>query len=217
MEFQRLGQHWRYSDQCEYPEPDQRQDKIIKGLVMSDASVERGGENPSMEIQTVTKEFARWIDSELGSLSSGVKERPAASNRPESKNEIVAVRLWSNPNLRKYSEWYSSGEKRFPEDIDLSPLTVKVWYCGDGHLGWSGHYTTKASPGFGVTNESDRLEFLSQKFREVGFNTRTEERGIVVIDRDEIADFFDWLGKPLPGFECKWQFNNPDKYKELQQ
>ena len=32
-----------------------------------------------------------------------------------------------------YNKWYGSGKKKVPEDLELTPLLIAVWFCDDGH------------------------------------------------------------------------------------
>jgi len=205
-EYKSVGQHYQQNESCTYPDITDRQRKIITGLLMGDATMERNGINPALVAYNKNSVFQGWVWQELKGLRSRVMKN---------SNDVWCVRTWSHPGLQEWAGWYKSGDKRFPEELNLTPLIAKVWYCCDGGLSFGGHYTTHATPSFGVTNEKDRLDFIKSLFDDVPVQVRTESRGIVAISADDRDSFLEWMGDPLPGFEYKWENSDVDKYKSL--
>lgn len=193
-----LIQHIRYSD-CPEPSLSDRQREIVEGLLMSDGCVGETG----LKVEMITKEFIEWIDDEMGIFSTGVSHREVED---KNRNDTWIVRLRNFSDIQDYKDWYSTGEKQFPDELVLTPLMTKVWYCGDGT--WDGR------PCFAVTNENAREDFVRNLFEKKEFETiwyskeskkeNEKKYARVTISQHQTRDFLDWMGEPLPGFDYKW-------------
>lgn len=210
--FDRIGTHWRYNPDHR-PSFSAEQREIVTGLLMGDGYIDTRRGNPYLVVNMITEEYLQYLHNTFENFSKGVvldktAEECAIYNGGdvENYNEIYSWRSCSHPELSEWSNWYSSGEKVWPDDIELTPTVLKHWYVGDGHL-------NKSSGGIEltVTNERGNRQKVQQYFSNAGLpvggwweNTtgRTETRmywngG----DRDKL---FEYMGNPLPGFEYKW-------------
>lgn len=192
-EENRIGYHW--SMRCDPPSLDHRQEQIVTGLMMGDASATS---NQQVVCGMTTEEFLEWVDDEMGLVSTGCRFYRSAEEVPMATKDIYRLTLRNIPDIQKFSYWYDSGQKRFPEDLELTPLIAKVWYACDGSLlgGQEGY------PSFGVTNELDRSEFLIALMDGIGFESTVTGQSLMIYETEE---FLDWMGDPVPGFEYKWK------------
>lgn len=222
--FKAFSQHWRQSD-CEYPSLSEKQKEILKGIVMGDGYVDCRHDNPYVKCKMITEEYLEYIDKQFGILSNGVdfvataeeqaKQNRKSGNRPNAKTEnysdVYEWRSRSLPELGMFDSWYSSGEKVWPEDIELTPTVLKHWYVGDGH--WYDNARNKMIQ-IGLSKEVDNRKKIESMFsRGPGIeidNWKVTERKegwtdcTVEFYGESSERLFDYMGEALPGFEYKW-------------
>jgi len=124
--FDHLGKHTSNSN-CNLPELTNRQQRIVTGVLMGDGTITKKSSGTcEFAVGMVTERFIQWLQSELQPFSSKLMVK-------ETENKDI-YRLTTTPH-EKFSElrgWYSSGQKRFPNDLELDPLILKMWYVTDG-------------------------------------------------------------------------------------
>jgi len=209
-EYAQISNHWRQSD-CEYPTIDQETMGMLRGLLMGDGHIK----NRYMSVTSVTEPFLEWLDSELGVLSNGhtlsataselaERNRHAGYNVNEDNyNDQHVFRTVSHPEIGEMRDvWYGTGEKRFPDDLELTPTTARMWYVTDGHYADS---RGKRRPlvSFAVSNEDHRGAYLRSLFAQQGFDATLSGHSLR-LSADHSEKFLNWIGKPVPGFEYKW-------------
>lgn len=195
-EYINIGRHWS-DGACDHPPISNRQHEIITGLLLGDGYINRDDANPRLIVETVCEPFMQWIDAELGILTTGVREQ---NRKTLSDSSVYRVLSRRHPGLNEYADWYSSGKKELPTDIELTQLTGNVWYCCDGHLESYGqnHGITLAA-GKKISQRELVLQLLADK----GIHPRFDGHGLR-FNVAEAAKFLEWIGDPLPGFEHKW-------------
>jgi hypothetical protein len=226
-EYKSIGLHWAKSD-CDYPELSNFQGDVLTGLLLGDGSINSNngdGCNPRMECSMVTKEYLDYLNSDVFPiLGTGVTlTRTAEESFEQIKSrdfrtytdssnysDVYRFRTRKLPELKKFLSWYDSGEKVFPENIELSPTVLKHWYCGDGHYRGAGgsKYIT-----INVSNEVNNKQKIESMFSNIGlpvhsWNISERSDGSVVasiyFSTYTTDDFFDYIGDSLPGFGYKW-------------
>jgi hypothetical protein len=161
---------------------------------MSDASIpDDGNDRLRLEVEMKNREFLEWLDSELPEFSTGVRESG-------DYYRLSTIRAPCFTQIR--NEWYNE-QKRFPE-IDVSPLQMKMWYVGDGHI-----QETSGRPriAIGCSNEFDRQQMLSSLFETFGVSPSYYSEA-AWLSADETEQFLDYIGDPVAGFENKWRNAN---------
>lgn len=216
-EYEQLGKHWAVGS-CDYPNLTSRQMEIVTGMVMGDGYIHNHstGKNPHFRTNMTNRRFLEWLDSELGCFSKGVSLAKTAQQsadsakkagfvpdaREENFSDQYYVKSVTLPCLQQFGDWYGTGNKRFPADIELTPLITKVWYCCDGCYF---HSDRENNPrlSIGVSNEIERSDFLKGLFRDI-----TGEPGLysdsLVFNGDQAGKLLEYMGEPLPGFKYKW-------------
>lgn len=112
--------------------------------------------------------------------------------------------------LSIYKQWYPDGKKIIPRDLDLTPLTLRQFYIGDGSLrkkkGCRPHVTL-ATCGFSIPDTNWIIERLIKlKFRA----TRQPARNIIAISTYSAKNFLDYISDcPVKCYQYK--FNYEDK------
>jgi hypothetical protein len=222
-EYKHIGQHWHFSP-SHRPEITSKQHEIITGLLMGDGSCSVKGKNPHIKIDSITEEYLREIETVFGPLSNGVNLHTTGDEqygmigdggfdgaKKENFNDQYRFSTSSHPEFKQYRDWYSSGKKVWPDNIELTPTVLKHWYCGDGSMKKSG-----TSRGFTISlaNERKNRGKVSSYFTDVDLpepnRWRVSERkdGSLKCDAEwnvkESKLLWDYIGKPPSGFEYKW-------------
>lgn len=223
-EYQRLGRHW-YG--CGFPEISDRQYELVKGLLMGDGNIDYHGKNPSFRMSNSNEEFIHYVSDGLQWLAYKPFLRHTAEELAERNKEAgmtvvdggkhykdqYFIEGVSHPELTPFSEWYRSGEKKYPEDLELSPLALKMWYCCDGGITWMND-KSHASVRIMCMNESDFPEFLESLLGQLGIES-TAADGKIIVMKDSHEDFFDVMGEAPSGMEYKWERDDYTKYEEM--
>lgn len=224
--FAKLGVHWARGG-CDYPLPSEHIDQVLTGLYMGDGSLAaHDSENPYMRWNNKNKRFLEYLDDMLGWLTTGVRlkkdSEQAASERlcrypewdmrAENFNAIYATRTRRLPYFRKFKNWTSSGKKRYPSDLELTPTVAKYWYVSDGTVNWMRSYSARIA--FACQNEQDRGEFIIELFEQAGFEV-SQNRHMFYLSVEDSKRFLSWLGDAVPGFEYKWEIESRSRYESL--
>lgn len=225
-EFKVIGSHWSSTSDCTHPSFDDRQREIIVGLMMGDGSIQTNDYgNPLLQANMVSENYLKFIDDEFGIFGNGVSLKHTAeesakvardsgfSPNADEKN-YSDMYYWSSmrhPELYEFYSWYSSGEKVWPENINLTPTTLKHWYCGDGSLSTHGsHKNIRIS----MTNELDNKDKIDSMFKRSSIpkpsnyirNERDDGRVdySITFTKEQSDKLLEYMGEPLPDFEYKW-------------
>lgn len=193
------------------------------GCVMGDGNINTAQKNPKLYVDNTNIPFLEWIDTELKEISLGVdcyqtgkeaerkaKELGKYEVNSGQRSDMYRLRTIAHPQIQEFEEWHSSGEKIFPEDIELTPLLAKIWYCCDGGISWGN------SPyvGISIHNELERKENIINSFENIGFSPKVSGPNLH-FTKEESREFLEWLGQPLPGMEYKWEFDDSEEYFSL--
>lgn len=195
---------------------DEELQEMLEGLLMGDAFVQRDkGKNAKFSVEMINKDFLEWVAGEMGDACSLMKRKNTAeelyekNNRrydnvsKENYNDIYTLRSRSVEFFNRYYDWYESGEKRYPEDTELTPLMLNMWYCCDGSLVEHGK---NPNPVIYCSNEYDRKEFIEGLFDPLDPTPSVHGGGggVIQFKRGETSDFFNYIGESPPGYEYKW-------------
>lgn len=227
-EYTDLGKHWYYSPDHR-PSFTEHQREIIIGLLMGDGSIDTCNKNPIIDIEMISPNYLEYLDEQFGCLTTGVSLKKTAAEsaqhnrdrefspnaKEENYSDMYRLRSRTHPELQEFADWYSSGEKVWPEDIELTPTVLKHWYCGDGH--WHNSEANNCIS-IAMANEISNTNKIDEIFRNVGIqapsNYSSSERkgGSFTCNADftveQSKELWEYMGKPLPDFEYKW----PERY-----
>lgn len=221
-----VAQHWSKSNNCSHPDFTDKQLEVTVGLLMGDGCLFRSGDgHPRLQSKMISKEYLNYVDEVFGKFGKGVTlcqtaEKSAEENRESGFSESANARNYSDkwrwfsmshPDFQKFSDWYSSGEKVWPDNIKLTPTVLKHWYCGDGNFHKSG---TPGCIRISMLNESRNTEKVDQMFRDSGLpvpsNYDTSKyKCDAVFTVEDSKKLWDYMGKPLPDLQYKW----PQEYR----
>lgn len=222
-EFISIGNHWTHNPDHR-PRLTQRQKEITVGILMSDGCINRESKKkPRLQVYMTNEKYLEYLDNVFGILSTGVydhitaeklcKSNHSFSTDIENTSDVYRCETRGHPQFEEFADWYSTGEKVFPSNIDLTGRVLKHWYCGDGSLDQN---KENISIRISCCNENGNEEKLQEYFAHKGFsvsnfNHGKRENGSVKMSlqfTDEISrEIFEYMGEPLPGFEYKWPDN----------
>jgi len=227
--YSRISQHWRFSPDHR-PKFTQHQKEVITGLLMGDGCISTSNKNPYIVCNMTSPNYLKYIDEIFSILGNGVRlsktsrksakeDRESEFNINGSEDDYSDVYSWqsrSHPTLNNWAEWYSTGKKVWPEDIELTPTVLKHWYCGDGT--WESRGTSNCIS-FAVANEIDNTDKIDKLFTNVGmpspsnYNKSKRNDGTfkcnAVFTVNGSHDLWEYMGEPLPDFHYKW----PEQYR----
>jgi len=225
-EYQKIGNHWVQNSSCSHKKFTDYQREIITGLLMGDGWVgNSSGENPQLQVEMTSPNYLQYIADKFGILGSGVRLTKTAAEsaenarqsgaNPNSREENYSDKYrWvsiSHPELHEFNDWYGSGEKVWPKDIQLTPTVLKHWYCGDGY--WRNLQSQNCIE-ISMSNEVESTRKVSRMFEDAGLPSPSN---YVIFERkdgrkdcdaqftvDQSKELWEYMGEPLPDFEYKW-------------
>ena len=171
---------------------------------MGDGNIHiKDGRNPSLRINITEREYLEYLSKVFGSMSCNITSTELSD---DNHSTVYSWRTRNNPNLSQFEEWYSSGEKVFPEHLELTPTVLKHWYACDGNYNTSNNQRRIRISMLNEKNNTDKIESYFTTYCGVSrFHwDGSENRCDLVFTVDTTEKIFDYMGEPLPGFEYKW-------------
>jgi hypothetical protein len=81
------------------------------------------------------RQFAEWIAGVFDGCDIKLKDKSQYDKRTGKTYYYCIGRSLHHPDIRRqYDRWYPNGKKTIPSDVRLTPMSVMVWYLGDGTL-----------------------------------------------------------------------------------
>ena len=208
-----LGKHFALSS-CGYPEISSEKLELLEGLLLGDGNIsEPNSGNCVFRVSMINKEFLDWLDDRLGWLSTGVKLSKTAEQssnndlvedgKTEDYSDVYRLNTVAHPKFNEYREWYDSGVKRFPKDLELTPRKMEMWYVSDGHLQNNGSVRADIR----IWNERDRPEVVKNIIDSTnisGYRFDPNE-GRLYFRTDSTKDLLEYIGNVTIGFEYKYK------------
>lgn len=160
------------------------QEEILIGSLLGDAYITHRGQI-QFEQSHHQKEYLFWKKQELETIS--YKNISLARRFDKRYNsETISYRFWTRQFFQSWRPtFYNNGKKVIPRDIQLTPLTLAVWYMDDGCL--SDNKCIIASDGFMLED----ILFL-QKLLDSSFAIKSSCRNgtKLLIKKSSIKRFF---------------------------
>jgi hypothetical protein len=105
--------------------------------------------------------------------------------------------------------WYPiCGKKQPPDDVRITPLSVMMWYLGDGSL-VQGNNTVMlrlSTDGF----LPEKVEFLAEKLREKNIDCHRNNDNRIMVNAKGIPTFFNFIGRKSPVKCYEYKFDLPE-------
>jgi hypothetical protein len=120
----------------------------------------------------------------------------------------------SHPDFYKqYQRWYRFRNGKFiksvPTDVRITPVSVMMWYLGDGSVVHPKDDSTinlrLSTDGF----TKDEVDYLVTKLEEIGISCHRNTSNRIMIDASGIPAFFDFIGRKSPVSCYDYKFDLP--------
>lgn len=184
----------------------------IDGLLLGDGFISRPSDPPHEHrnlryAQFFSMKFAEWCqkivnDFKYFGINSAIgTTKFHLDNRTNKFYPTTVIQTNVYPQFKEFrNRWYPFNVKEVPNDIELSPITIKNWYLGDGSIGSDGHNITLCTESF----SSNSLNLLLEKFKEIGFKFHTNKRRrLKLYKKEECFAFLEYLGEVPNCFKYK--------------
>jgi hypothetical protein len=135
-----------------------RQLEIVNGSLLGDASISKRSGNCCLTEDHAVRfsEYCEWLAVEYGDWFGHIgKYRP--DRFPFCRISTKHHKVWTDLRIK----WYPDGKKIVPSDLQLTPLTLACWHCGDGSNSKEG-VIHLATHGFLISS----VELLQSKLRD---------------------------------------------------
>lgn len=126
--------------------------EIFDGYMLSEGHLERvSNRTARFNINQKHKEFCEYIATFFAEYFEGKKVEPKYRRHNDDRTKQGYTETWrtrtlGHPDLLyQYNRWYPEGIKIVPSNVLITPLSVLVWYLGDGNLDKSGRGRPRAS------------------------------------------------------------------------
>lgn len=212
--YDSLGQHWRMNSECRKTISSDTK-KILTGILMGDGSITgKDSGNPSMKIEMKNREYLQFLIESTDWIFTG--------KMSDNISDSYTIQTICHPDMEEYADWYSSGEKVFPDDINLTPDVLKHWYVCDGSLNRAGGNVGNPRIILYMSNEYKNTDKIDSYFKSAGLPTPsnyvTRERERHYNDETYIAcsaqftvdaskELWEYMGEAPDGFDRKWPKN----------
>jgi len=213
-EYKRLGTHWSYSPNHR-PNISESQRELITGLLMGDGWVRTTPttKNPIFAMEMITKSYIDSVAERLKPFTTKVVKRDRSDENGVSDTTWV-IRTCSHPDLFEFNDWYQTGQKVFPEDIKLTPTTLKSWYVCDGSFRNNSIITIHSG------NEYQNSEKIRKMFTCSNLPTpdriygevdkKGHSHGCITFTVPDSEELVEYMGQAPDGFGYK--FPNNERY-----
>jgi hypothetical protein len=204
--YKQIGNHWQHRP-SHIHSLTPRQHEIVKGLVIGDGHICMKDRNAMLIVGSTNREFLSWLSEEFPVISRTIRKSKSVDylikqntesewvDTPSDDCEYNPMYRWNTVTHPNFNDYLGDAMSI----MELSSLSLKVWYVSDGTLVEAGNHWC---PSFSVTDVGLK-EHLAELLRDVGF-TVTSTTGMVYIKQSETVRFFECIGDPIPGFEDKW-------------
>ena len=137
-----------------------------------------------------------YTDQLCSSMSSGIRYDGRTKFHPDIYNQ--------------YLRWYGQNNKNKqpPDDVRITPISVMLWYLGDGSI-----VQTKDSITLRLSTDGflpERNEMLVNKLKEKGIDCSRNNDNRIRINNNSIGIFFDFIGRKSPVACYDYKFNLPE-------
>lgn len=145
--------------------------EILDGLMLGDAHFEIKGNSARIKLGQ-RYDRIEWLEQVKQLLEKSSLKCKINNHSPGGLRTIVNVQSFAQPSIclvtsyypelfQYYLRWYNNNKKQIPENVQISPIALALWYCGDGHLD-KGKTINIATDSF----QLESIKVLSQKIND---------------------------------------------------
>jgi len=169
-------------------------------------------------LEWLSAEFAREGLNQSGAIRK-YTYKTSICGGPVREYTSYKYKTIATPALGEFMRrFYPVCAKVVPPDINLTPITLRQWYIGDGYLGHrkGGRrpFITFCTEGF----DNESVTILAQKLHGIGFKCslrRRRDRYNIRLSSKVVKDFLDYIGPcPIECYAYKWDYEGKLKVRE---
>jgi hypothetical protein len=221
-EREQIARHWSMSSKCSPPELLEHQKEVLDGLMLGDGSVVRPSKNPRVQVNSRKKEFLEFLHRIFGVFSAGSpklestaeelakKDRESGFN-PDAKAQNYSDKyVWRSiccSSFEEWRSWYDGGEKEYPQDLELTSISLSIWYASDAHFD---NENRKGRAWIDTANEKDSKEKIISYFESLPIKTPKwksfDEYSTIKFNSEETKELIEFMEHPVPGYKHKWEY-----------
>lgn len=192
-----LGNHWKNSKSCSAPALSPQQEAILEGLLFTTGELIRTDNDAQVTFKTNSRAVANWVASIFGVLTETV----------ESQDSIWVWKSHSTTSFQQIAnQWSTEGTIQVPDEFNLKPETLRIIYAVIGKMRSPNGNQRPVLSIAGCNASVDEFKQLTRHFNPLEFKTPDQE---VELYLNQTVDFFQYLGKPVPGRGSVWLTDNP--------
>jgi len=175
----------------------------INGELLGDGSLNcRSLYSARFDYSSKYEEYIQYVSDILKSF--GIKQ---SGKIRKFKNNYKYISYSYEELLPIYKQWYPNNKKIVPKDIELTSLTCRQWYIGDGYLKHpqkGTQYIRLSTDGFPQKDVS----WLVKELSKIGFKaTRQPSSNRIVISVFSTKKFLNYIGNcPVKCYQYKWAY-----------
>jgi len=149
------------------------QEQVLVGLMLGDGCLycHKSTFNPSLQVQRglIDKEYHDWTVNLFRPFVSYDKESQHYDKRTGKTYRFVRMNTRACSVFKNYyNQWYLNKRKRLPDNLELTPLTLAIWFADDGNMraSCSPHRLVMklSTNGFTITEAKRLSAMLSERF-----------------------------------------------------
>lgn len=211
------GQHSSHPTSKRNTDLSDHHKQIIEGLLLGDGSVirQKRDRTAKLSVRTTEKLFADHIVLSFP-LSINVYSYQPKTTIIRGKEcrckENYKVESKVDNSLNEFREkWYLDGVKVIPSDLELTPVSIRYWFYGDGTSSFMNSHKSVVLVFYTNSFLYSECEFLQKQLLEktgVYFNINSD-RGkpiLKVSSRKAAFDFFQYIGEcDVDCYKYKWK------------
>jgi hypothetical protein len=131
-----------------------------------------------------TRQYLEWLQNHYEShgVDGWIGRTNGFTNWRYTSNKYMdLVPIWER--------WYGTGEKKIPDNFEITPTKMLLWYVGDGWLSESHGEPVVGIAGFDL---ADRFDMVVSQLRDRGITASVDKQGIRIWSESHV-DFFEYI------------------------
>ena len=196
----------------------QIQIQVLEGALLGDGSliIGKNGKNASFYYCSKSYQHIEFISSLLKDYDETLGKITKYSYLDKRTNKVYtrySIRSRVHEELTKiYYKWYKD-KKTLPKDLILTPLSILIWYIGDGGLINSNYsqYIKLSTQCFNKEEQESiliyQLKLFEAKLMKADIGSNNKQQYFIYIPHRKIQDFLNYIGPcPFLDYSYKWNF-----------
>lgn len=193
---------------CEASFMDDKTLEWVDGFLLGDGSIDRRRKtvigNKFGSRFRIGSSQPEWAKYAMSGLFAYRPSEPKESNRTthtKSPNPTWASSTLTHPDIvQQMNRWYPDDRKTVPDDVRITPISVLLWYLGDGSICSNDDSNYSAVRLATCSFLPEKIEsILMVKLTSVGIEcVREKSKNDIRIRTSSIGAFFDFIGRSSP-------------------